>query len=130
MYLLKKILIIEDNVLNQKILFFNLKKENFNVQISSTGEDAITKLRNERYDIILVDLMLPGINGYETTKQLRMIEKQLYVDQKIFIIALTANTLDNDRERCIRNGMDGYIAKPFEMTKLISILDSLNLAEG
>jgi CheY-like chemotaxis protein len=130
MFHFKTILIIEDNVLNQKILYYNLMKENFEVQVSSTGEDAITKLRNKRYDIILVDLMLPGINGYETTKQLRKIEKLLYNDQKILIIAITANTLNNDKERCLSNGMDGYIAKPFEMIKLMNILDSLNLAEG
>ena len=130
MFPYRTILIIEDNVLNQKILYYNLMKENFEVQISSTGEDAITKLNKNRFDIILVDLMLPGMSGYETTKQLRKIEKQLYSDQRILIIALTANTLNNDRERCLSNGMDGYIAKPFEMTKLINILDSLNLAEG
>jgi CheY-like chemotaxis protein len=126
----KNILIIEDNLLNQKILSFYLRKENYDIQISSTGEDAITKLTNRRFDIILVDLMLPGMNGYETTEQLRMVEKQLYNDHRIIIIALTANTLDNDREKCLKTGMDGYMAKPFEMTKLVHILDSFNLAEG
>ena len=124
MFFKKNILIIEDNLLNQKIISFYLLKENYNVQISSTGEDAILKLKNGRFDIILVDLMLPGMNGYDTVIQLRRIENQLYRDNKILIIALTANTLDNDKEKCLRNGMDGYIAKPFEMTKLIHILDS------
>lgn len=124
MFSYKKILIIEDNLLNQKIISFNLLKYNFNIQISPTGEDAILKLKNEWFDIILVDLMLPGMNGYETVKQLRKIENILYENCKIIIIALTANTLDNDKEKCLRNGMDGYIAKPFEMTKLIYILDS------
>lgn len=122
-----KIMVVEDNLLNQKILFYYLMKENFQVKIVTTGEESIEIYNKEWYDIFLMDLMLPGINGFETSRQIRLVEKEKYFDKKTFIIALTANTLDNDRERCLKNGMDDYMTKPFEIQKLRIILETLQL---
>lgn len=97
------------------------------VVISSTGEEAVEIYRKEFFDFILMDLMLPGISGYEATNQIRKIEKDFYSGQTTFIIALTANTMDGDREKCIKNGMDEYMSKPFEISKLLDIFNSLKM---
>lgn len=120
-----KILLVEDNPLNQKIVAFYLKKENHQVTIANTGEDAVKLFKPGYFDLVLMDLMLPGIDGFETTRQIREIEYENIEKVKSKIIAFTANTLDNDRERCLQHGMDGYMAKPFDLNKLNSLLNEL-----
>lgn len=122
-----KVLVVEDNPLNCKILSFYLKKMDLYVKISSSGEDAVDTYKNEYFDIILMDLMLPGISGYETTRKIRQIENEACSAERTFIIALTANTMDNDREKCMKEGMDEYMSKPFEIRKLLDIFDSLKM---
>lgn len=122
-----KILLVEDNPLNQKIVGFYLRKNHHNVEISSTGEQALEIFKKEEFDIILMDLMLPGLNGYEVTKLMRKMESEDPERKKSIIIALTANTLDNDREKCLQQGMDEFISKPFDMNKLNFIFSQLNI---
>lgn len=122
-----KILVVEDNPLNQKILSYYLTKEKIQAKIVSTGEECVEIYTNEWYPVLLMDLMLPGINGFETTQIIRNIEKEKYNCRKTYIIALTANTLDNDRQKCLQNGMDEYIAKPFDIKKLRIIMENLNI---
>ena len=122
-----KILLVEDNPLNQKIVGFYLRKNHYNVEISSTGEQALEIFKKEEFDIILMDLMLPGLNGYEVTKLMRKMESEDPERKKSIIIALTANTLDNDREKCLQQGMDEFISKPFDMNKLNFIFSQLNI---
>ena len=121
------ILVVEDNPLNQKILSFYLKKEHHSVHISPSGEEALELYGKEWFDIILMDIMLPGMNGFETTRVLRKMEGEIWGRRKTVIIALTANTLDNDRERCLQYGMDEYMPKPFDMKKLNLIFEALKL---
>jgi CheY-like chemotaxis protein len=118
-----KILLVEDNMLNQKILSFWLSKYNYRFVCAETGEKAIEIFKNDWFDIIIMDLMLPGISGIETTRLIRESENYLY-GKTTFIIALTANTLDNDRERCLLYGMDEYLSKPYEMNELMQIIES------
>jgi len=120
-----KILLVEDNPLNQKIVSFYLQKDQHEVVATITGEEALDIFKQEKFDVVLMDLMLPGIDGFETTRQIRELEKEK--QEKSVIIALTANTLDNDREKCFEQGMDEYIAKPFDMQKLNDIFETLNL---
>lgn len=120
-----KILLVEDNPLNQKIVSFYLQKDQHEVVATITGEEALDIFKQEKFDVVLMDLMLPGIDGFETTRQIRELEKEK--KEKSVIIALTANTLDNDREKCFEQGMDEYIAKPFDMQKLNDIFETLNL---
>ncbi len=122
-----KILLVEDNTLNQKIVAFYLKKEQHEVTIATTGEEAVALFQPGIFDVVLMDLMLPGIDGFETTRQIKAKENNQPNVIKAKIIALTANTLDNDRERCLQQGMDEYLAKPFDMIKLNSILRKLKL---
>lgn len=122
-----KILLVEDNLLNQKIVSFYLRKENHDISIASSGEEALNIYTESEFEIVLMDLMLPIMNGIETTREIRAFEQQQPARKKAFIIALTANTLDNDREQCLQNGMDEYMAKPFDIQKLNYILENFNL---
>jgi len=114
-----KILLVEDNVLNQKVVSFNLRKFNYEVVAVTNGVDALQILSKEKFQLILMDLMLPGMNGYEITREIRKREKLAAVEKEIPIIAITANTLDNDRQKCFDAGMNEYLSKPFTVEELI-----------
>lgn len=113
-----KILLVEDNLLNQKVVMFNLKKFNFDITAVTNGVDAINFFQNIKFDLILMDLMLPGMNGIEITEEIRKMEIENSVENKVPIIALTANTLDNDRDKCMEVGMNEYLSKPFTAEQL------------
>jgi osomolarity two-component system sensor histidine kinase NIK1 len=115
-------LIIEDNLLNQKIISFWLAKNGYDFTFASSGEEAVEVFKYNWFDVIIMDIMLPGINGLETTGILRNLGSLQYGRQP-FIVALTANTLDNDRKRCLEYGMDEYMAKPFDFQQLNDILE-------
>ncbi len=105
----KKILLVEDHIISQiatrKLL--TSWSDNVEVRVAGTGESALKSFGSERFDLVLMDLQLPGIDGLETT---RMIRKS----SKIPIIALTANASKQEEERCLNNGMDDYLSKPFK----------------
>ncbi len=113
------ILLVEDNLLNQKVVIYNLKKFNYNITAVTNGKDAIDFVTNNKVDLILMDLMLPEMNGFEITAEIRKVELQNAVENKVPIIALTANTLDNDRKKCMEVGMNEYLSKPFTANQLI-----------
>ncbi len=114
-----KILLVEDNILNQKVVSFNLRKFEYDVIAVTNGTDALDQFENENFDLVLMDLMLPGMNGYEITREIRKMEKQAGLGKEIPIIAITANTLDNDRQKCFEAGMNDYLAKPFTVEELL-----------
>ena len=114
-----KILLVEDNILNQKVVSFNLRKYDYEVTAVTNGIDALDQVKSEQFDLILMDLMLPGMNGYEITTEIRKLEKENNSDKETPIIAITANTLDNDREKCFAVGMNEYLSKPFTVEELV-----------
>jgi osomolarity two-component system sensor histidine kinase NIK1 len=116
-----KILLVEDNPLNQKVVTFHLRKKDYDVVAADNGRDAINIFKNGGIDLILMDIMLPEMNGFETTKEIRKLEFNAEI--RIPIIALTANTLDNDREKCLKAGMDDYLPKPFTPDDLYRVID-------
>ncbi len=122
-----KILLVEDNPFNQKIVKFNLNKNNHEVVTAMSGMEAIELFKKEKFDFILMDIMMPEMDGLETAVKIRSIEKELQIKKETPIIALTANTLDNDREKCINHGMNEYMTKPFKMDKLMEILEFLKI---
>jgi osomolarity two-component system sensor histidine kinase NIK1 len=121
------ILLVEDNILNQRITTFSLKKFNHEVDIANNGLEAVNKYRNKEYDVILMDIMMPVMDGLEATFQIRKYEKEVDPKRHTPVIAITANTLDNDRDKCIATGMDEYMAKPFDMNRLNEIFKELNI---
>lgn len=121
-----KILLVEDNPLNQKIVSFNLKKEGHEISIASSGIEALEIFQKQKFDFILMDIMMPEMDGLETTAKIRKLEKINNLVQTP-IIALTANTLDNDRNKCLSYGMNEYLSKPFKLNKLYDILEILEI---
>ncbi|WP_163322715.1 response regulator [Draconibacterium mangrovi] len=113
------ILLVEDNLLNQKVVIFNLKKYNYNVTAVTNGPEAIEQVKQHAYDLVLMDIMLPEMDGYEITTAIREYETANAIETPVPIIAITANTLDNDRERCFSVGMNEYLSKPFTAAQLI-----------
>ncbi|PYT05004.1 MAG: hybrid sensor histidine kinase/response regulator, partial [Acidobacteria bacterium] len=117
------ILLAEDNVINQTLAVHLLKKRGHTVVIASNGRAAIAALEKEEFDLLLMDIQMPVMNGLETTAIIR--EKERTLSSHIPIIALTAHAMKGDRERCLASGMDGYISKPIQGDELSSVIESL-----
>jgi len=122
-----KILLVEDNLLNQRIVLFSLKKYNHEVIIANNGLEAVEKFNEAKYDVILMDIMMPVMDGLEATVKIREVEQTNKVSKRTPIIALTANTMDNDRNTCLSYGMDEFMAKPFDIEKLKIIFNELKI---
>ena len=121
------ILLVEDNLLNQRIVTFSLKKFNHEVVIANNGVEAIEQFSEKKFDVVLMDIMMPVMDGLEATTKIREFESKNNVAKRTPIIALTANTMDNDRDKCISYGMDEFMAKPFDIEKLNSIFSELKI---
>ena len=121
------ILLVEDNLLNQRIVTFSLKKFNHDVVIANNGVEAIEHFKQRKFDVILMDFMMPVMDGLEATIKIREFEVNNMIEKRTPIIALTANTMDNDRDKCISYGMDEFMAKPFDIEKLNLIFNELKI---
>ncbi len=108
------ILVAEDNVINQKVAMINLKQLGHNVEIAVNGKMAVDMYNKNKYDLILMDIQMPVLDGIEATKEIRKIEKENNVSDKIKIVAITANAMKEDKNKCLSAGMDDYITKPFK----------------
>ena len=122
-----KILLVEDNLLNQRIVLFSLKKFNHVVTIANNGLEAVEKFSTAQYDVILMDIMMPVMDGLEATVKIREVEENNNAGKRTPIIALTANTMDNDRNKCLSYGMDEFMSKPFDIEKLNVIFHKLEI---
>lgn len=121
------ILLVEDNPLNQRIVTFSLRKYNHEVTIANNGIEAVELFNGGNFDVILMDIMMPVMDGLEATLKIREIENIQKIEKRTPIIALTANTMDNDRDKCISYGMDEFMAKPFDIEKLKTIFRELEI---
>jgi len=110
------ILIVEDNPMNQLLIKTIFENEGFNFIISDNGLEAINTLKEKSFDLILMDLMMPVMNGYEASS---IIRNELNLD--IPIIAITADVTSKIQDKCIEAGMNDYISKPYKIEELISI---------
>lgn len=117
----QNVLLVEDNSMNQKLALLLLKKLGYEVAVAATGREAIDMLKMLTPDIVLMDCQMPEMDGFEATMLIREAEK--YTKNHIPIIAMTANALHGDRERCLAAGMDDYISKPISPPKLKSVLE-------
>ncbi len=116
---MRNILVVEDEKSIRKFIKINLEREGFNVIESSTGEDAIEIYDNENIDLVVLDLMLPGIGGYKVCKLLR--DK----GDRLGIIMLTAKSQDIDKIKGLEYGADDYMTKPFNPKELVLRVESL-----
>lgn len=116
-----KILVVEDNKLNQMIIMNKLKNNNHSVDVANNGEEGVKLHEENDYDFILMDIMMPVMDGYDATKNIRKSDK----NNNIPIIAITANVLNHDKESCLASGMNAYLSKPFDFNELKEILATL-----
>lgn len=116
----QRVLVAEDNIINQKIIEALLRKMGHRVDLADDGEKAVEKYRTNRYDLVLMDIQMPILNGYQATAILREIQRDR--NEAIPIIALTAHAMKGDREKCLRNGLDDYLSKPIVINELRSVL--------
>jgi CheY-like chemotaxis protein len=120
-----RVLLVEDNILNQKLMNINLTKLNCLVMTASNGMEGVQLFKNHQFDVILMDLMMPVMDGYESSRAMRKIEIEEKSRRYTPIIAFTANTLNNDFQKCIENGMDFLMEKPFNAYKFMEIIESI-----
>ena len=110
-----EVLLAEDNVTNQKVATMMLRRFGCRTDVVGNGEDALAAMRRKRYDVVLMDCQMPVMDGWATATAIRELERG---QERIPIIALTANALAGDRERCLEAGMDDYLTKPLSLTQL------------
>ena len=115
-----RILVAEDNAVNQKVVVHMLEKLGYCAEVATNGREAITAIAHSRYDAILMDCRMPEMDGFEATTQIRMIEAQTV--RRTPIIAVTANAMQGDRDRCLAAGMDDYLSKPIQPRELRAVL--------
>jgi CheY-like chemotaxis protein len=117
-----KILLAEDNPVNQRVAIYNLTRLGHKVDIAENGQEAVAMGIANRYSIILMDIQMPVMSGIEATHGIRQWEKTTRQAREIPIIAMTAEALIGDMENFLAEGMNGYISKPFKMKDLINVL--------
>jgi PAS domain S-box-containing protein len=121
-----KILIAEDNLINQKVAKMTLEKMGHDVDIAENGEIAVEKFLANEYDIILMDVQMPIMNGIDATRQIRKIEEAINKSKGIRIVAMTANVMKQDKEEYLASGMNDFVSKPFKINELINVLEQIN----
>jgi PAS domain S-box-containing protein len=118
------VLVAEDNLINQEVIKATMQKLGCHIFLAATGEEAFERWHNGGMDLILMDCMMPDVDGYQSTQRIREEEKQADLP-RTYIIALTANAMTGDRERCLEAGMDDYLTKPFQIEVLREKLETL-----
>lgn len=118
-----RLLLAEDNVVNQKVAVRFLQKYNFEVTVVGNGAEALEALSNDRYDLVLMDVQMPIMDGLEAVQHLR--KREATTGGHIPVIAMTAHAMQGDRERCLAAGMDGYVSKPFKAHELLAEITAL-----
>jgi len=118
-----RFLVAEDNVVNQKLIARLLEKRGHTVALAGNGLEVLEILEKHSFDIVLMDVMMPDMDGFEATKRIR--EKEKAAGAHLPIVALTAHAMRGDREQCLAAGMDGYVSKPIKVEELFSAIESL-----
>lgn len=122
-----RLLLVEDNAVNQRVVLAMLRKKNYAIDVANNGQEALDKLNHaaEPYNLILMDVQMPVLDGLETTKAIRRNNDW----NNLPIIAMTAHAMIGDRERCLQAGMNAYISKPVQQASLIAVIEQY-LASG
>jgi PAS domain S-box-containing protein len=122
------ILVAEDNMVNQKVVARLVEKMGHSVEITSTGAQALAACARDTFDLILMDVQMPVMNGFDATQAIR--ERERKTGRHIPIVALTAHAMKEDREMCLAAGMDDYLGKPIQPRELASVLERWGTAES
>ncbi|MGP8283987.1 MAG: response regulator, partial [Desulfomonilaceae bacterium] len=116
-----KVLLAEDNVINQKLAATILQKVGHLVTIAENGKEVLRKIETSHFDVILMDVQMPEMDGFQATRAIR--EKEKITGGHTPIFAMTAHAMSGDREKCLAEGMDGYISKPINAQELLENID-------
>ena len=120
-----RILLAEDNVVNQRLTARVLEKSGHTVVIVANGREALDALRDDTFDMVLMDVQMPGMDGYEATRAIRTGER--IKNKHIPVLAFTAHAMAGDRDRCLAAGMNGYISKPINASHLLNLVSRPNM---
>jgi two-component system, sensor histidine kinase and response regulator len=118
------ILVAEDNIINQRYVMSVLEKEGFSAVVVGNGREAIAALERESFDLVLMDVHMPDMDGFEATSSIRARER--FSGKRIPIVAVTAHAMTGDRDKCLAAGMDAYVSKPLRRAELIEVIASLS----
>ena len=119
----RRILLAEDNVVNQRLAVKVLTKRGYHVVVAENGKKAVAAFESEPFDVVLMDVQMPEMDGFEATAVIR--EKEKETGGHIPIIAMTAHAMKGDRERCLNAGMDEYVSKPIRPQVLVDAIESV-----
>jgi CheY-like chemotaxis protein len=115
-----RVLVVEDNQVNQKVVTTVLRKRGFTVELANNGVEALELLeRDDGFRLVIMDVQMPVMDGLEATRRIRLNPKW----RNLPILAMTAHAMNGDREKCLSAGMNGYISKPVHPSHLISVMD-------
>jgi len=118
-----RILLAEDNTVNQRLATDVLEREGHHVQVAGSGREAIAMLQREEFDLVLMDIQMPELDGLQATAHIRQMEH--ISGKRLPIVAMTAQTGEFDRQRCLKAGMDAYVSKPIRVSELMNLIESV-----
>jgi CheY-like chemotaxis protein len=118
-----RILLAEDNLVNQKLAVRLLEKRGHRVVVTNNGREALAEYRSRRFDVLLMDVQMPEMDGFEATMAIR--KQEQFTGEHVPIIAMTAYAMKGDRERCLAAGMDDYLCKPIKAQELFDKVESI-----
>jgi CheY-like chemotaxis protein len=121
-----RILVAEDNAVNQRLIQLQLKKLGQRADVVGNGLEAIEAANRTAYDLVLMDCQMPEMDGYEATRRLRHDPRHA----RLRIVAMTANAMEGDREKCLAAGMDDYLSKPTQEKLLRAVIDDISAANA
>ena len=116
-----RILLVEDNPVNQRVASGLLTRRGHDVTVAQDGRDALARLEHDTFDVVLMDLQMPVMGGFEATAAIRLGERHTH--RHVRIVAMTAHAMSGDRERCLAAGMDGYLSKPIDPATLFAVVE-------
>ncbi|MCB9738798.1 MAG: response regulator [Deltaproteobacteria bacterium] len=125
----RRVLLVDDSEVNRKVGVRLLERRGHRVTVARDGEEALATLAGESFDLVLMDLQMPGLDGFETTHEIRAREAALGVDPTP-VVAMTADALVGTRDRCLAQGMDGYLTKPVEAAALFAVVESVEASRS
>ncbi len=113
-----KVLVVDDNPINHRVVLFSLRDQFSDIDTALNGQDAFDKFKKKKYDLILMDVRMPVLDGKEATKLIRDYIQHNGIDKPVKIIGMSASDMREDTEECLRVGMDAYLNKPFRVQEL------------